>query len=179
MAFWGIVLVFFGAFLCSRNNSPGGASSDSDGRTYRLGLVLAILAGLSLSSGNIFRKLGVTHYGEPILGVAIGSIVALAVMLIYFAGQKRLTAVVVQTPGMLRGGGYLWTGVWTSLALYTTFTALLFSPVSIVNSIKSTEPLFTILASYVFLKKQELLSATFVANACLIVIGIVLIFIGA
>lgn len=180
LAFVGIALVFVGAFLCSRDKcdqSPSGKFSWTKG-AYSYGLMLAVLAGLSLSTGNVFRKMGVTHYGEPIIGVAIGSAVALLIMLIYFAGQKRLGEVVQEVPGMLTGGGYLWAGVLTSLALYTTFTALVFSPVSIVNSIKSTEPLFTILASYVFLKNQESLSAKFVANALLIVVGIVLIFMG-
>lgn len=184
LAFLGIALVFTGAFLCSREPNCQNKPLEESGRdntcgAYKMGLVLAVLAGLSLSTGNVLRKLGVTHYGEPIIGVAIGSLVALAVMFVYFAWQKKLTDVVREVPCMLKGGGYLWTGVLTSLALYTTFTALLFSPVSIVNSIKSTEPLFTILASYVLLKKQEILSGKFVANAVVIVIGIVMIFIGA
>jgi drug/metabolite transporter (DMT)-like permease len=144
---------------------------------YRIGLVLAVLAGVSLGSGNVLRKLGVTHYSQPLIGVTIGSLTALLVMLVVFAWQQRLVEVVRKVPSMLRGGGYLWTGVLTSLALYTTFTALLFSPVSIVNSIKATEPLFTIAGSLFFLKTHEVLTFRFIRYALLIMAGVILIFI--
>jgi drug/metabolite transporter (DMT)-like permease len=184
LALFGITLALTGAYLCSCEQTEITDTKQEDHPAkkpglYRVGIMFALFSGLSFGSGNIFRKIAITSYGEPIIGVAIGSLMALLATLIYFAWKKRLHEIIPEVPSMLRGGGYFWSGIASSLALYTMFTALVFSPVSIVNSIQSTEPLFTILASYLLLKNSEVLSKRLVLSSTVLILGVVLIFIGA
>ncbi len=145
-----------------------------DKKAYRKGFAAALLAGMALGAGNVFRKMGVLHYASPVVGVSISSFAALVYMLILLVRRGRLGQALQSLPEMLRGG-YLWTGALTSLALYATFTALLFSPVSIVNSIKAVEPLFTIIGSYFLLRSRESITARLVYLTLLVITGVILI----
>ncbi|UMZ72497.1 EamA family transporter [Natranaerofaba carboxydovora] len=55
----------------------------------KIGIILGILAGLSLGSGNVFRKLGTDFYGSPFLGVVIGSAVSLITLVIFSFLSKK------------------------------------------------------------------------------------------
>ncbi len=183
-AFFGIAMILAASYYISlellrihktagEEANPAGSGSPRDG-SHRRGLVRAVLAGMALGAGNIFRKLGVTHYASPLIGVSISSFAALLFMLALLARQGRVNEALRDLPAQLRGG-YFWTGVLTSLALYATFAALLYAPVSIVNSIKAAEPLFTIAGSYVLLRTLEAITPLFVGLTLLVITGVAVV----
>lgn len=141
---------------------------------FRRGVLLALAAGLALGTGSVFRKLGLIYYPHPVMGVAVSSLSALVVMLFIFALRGRLGEELRAAPDLLRGG-YLWTGLFTSLAVYAAYAALLRSPVSIVNSVKAAEPFFTILGSSLFLRSYEVITARFAAASVVIILGVVIL----
>lgn len=178
----GIALILTATYFVSlellRINRTEAADSAPDqpprDGAYRRGLVRAVLAGMALGAGNVLRKLGVIHYASPLLGVSISSFAALLFMLALLARQGRMNEALRDFPALLRGG-YFWTGVLTSLALYATFTALIYAPVSIVNSIKAAEPLFTIAGSYILLRSLEAISPRFVGLTLLVIGGVAVV----
>jgi drug/metabolite transporter (DMT)-like permease len=183
-AFFGIALILAATYFISlellrihkasgEDPDPAVSAPPRDG-SYRRGMVGAVLAGLALGAGNVFRKLGVIHYASPLPGVSISSFAALLFMLALLARQGRLNEALRDFPALLRGG-YFWTGVLTSLALYATFTALLYAPVSIVNSIKAAEPLFTIAGSYILLHSLEAISVRFIGLTLLVIAGVAVV----
>lgn len=181
-AFLGIALVLAATYFISLEQlaaqKESGPLADletlSDKKIYRKGLAAALLAGMAYGAGNVFRKMGVLLYASPVVGVSISSFAALVYLLILLVRRGRLGQALESLPRMLRGG-YLWTGVLTSLALYATFTALLFSPVSIVNSIKAAEPLFTITGSYFLLRSREGITLRLLFLTLLVIAGVILI----
>jgi drug/metabolite transporter (DMT)-like permease len=181
-AFMGIALILAATYFISLeqltvqrgSGRPIDLEKLLDKKTYRKGVATALLAGAALGTGNVFRKMGVLHYGSPLVGVSIGSFAALIYMLILLARRGKLDEALVSLPQMFQGG-YLWTGALTSLALYATFSALLFSPVSIVNSIKAAEPLFTIIGSYLLLRSGEAITPRLIYLTLLVIAGVILI----
>lgn len=139
------------------------------------GLVLGLLASLFFAGGNVCRKVGVSYIPSPLLSVTLGSLVAL------------LSAIIVQ---LVRGKGveliyalkninvsYLFSGLFTSLALYSLFSSLNMIPISIASSIGACEGLFTILASMVLLGKKEIINWRVIVGAIVIIGGVILLII--
>jgi drug/metabolite transporter (DMT)-like permease len=181
-SFLGIGLILTATYFISleqgaaqrKSGRPVDVKTFLDKKRYRKGVAAALLAGMALGAGNVFRKMGMLYYGSPVVGVSISSFAALLYMLILLARRGRLGDALESLPKMLKGG-YLWTGALTSLALYSTFSALLFSPVSIVNSIKAAEPLFTITGSYLLLRSREVITKRLVYLTLLVIAGVILI----
>ncbi len=178
-ALLGIALILTATYLISLEQLSWGAVSGpadqpADPKTYRKGIVAALLAGAALGTGSVFRKMGVSYYASPLVGVSISSFTALLYLLIILTRRGRLGEVLQELP-QLYSGGYLWAGVLTSLALYATYSALLFSPVSIVNSIKASEPLFTMAGSVLLLRSREMITPRLLYLTLLVMAGVAVI----
>ena len=145
-------------------------------KTLKLGIILGILAGLSLGAGNVFRKLGTDFYGSPFIGVVVGSIVSLIFVTIFslLTNQLDITKVLKKENFSY---SYVVVGIWYSLATYSIFVALDLAPVSIVNSLSSTQPIFAIILSVIILKKHDLITLRLVFGSLVVIAGSFLIFI--
>ncbi|MGI6096556.1 MAG: EamA family transporter [Dethiobacteria bacterium] len=143
-------------------------------QVLKWGLVFGVLSGLAFGVGNVFRKFGVLYYPFPLAGVTISSWTAFLVISAQFICQNRDLKTLLSFDNIFKGG-YLWAGITSSLAQYSIFFALLFSPVSLVNSIKAGESLFTVLVSWVLLKDQELLNLRFILSALVLLSGVTLV----
>ncbi len=139
----------------------------------KIGIVFGLLAGFFLGSGNVFRKMGIMYIPSSILGVTFGSFAALIAVVIFQAINGRLNILIDGIKRMNKS--YIAAGLYTSMALYTLFIAMKYMPISSVNSITASEPLFTMLGSLILLGKKEVLTVhTFVGSA-VVVSGIILI----
>lgn len=137
------------------------------------GIILGLSAGFFLASGNVFRKVGLTYIPDSILGVSVGSFVAFIAALIFLTMSGRMKSFISAVKKMNRS--YLIAGIWTSVALYALFLALIYIPISVANSITASEPLFTMLASLVLLGKREVLTMRTLAGAAVVITGIILL----
>ncbi|UMZ74171.1 DMT family transporter [Natranaerofaba carboxydovora] len=144
-------------------------------KTLKLGIVLGILAGLSLGAGNVFRKLGTDFYGSPFIGVVVGSIVSLLFVTIYSLLTNQLDIKKVLKKESF-SYSYVIVGIWYSLATYSIFVALDLAPVSIVNSLSSTQPIFAIILSAFILKKHDLITSRLIVGGLVVIVGSFLIF---
>lgn len=185
----GIVIVLVGVFVISWDSNrltkndvididenKTSCSSLLSSRTLKIGIILGILAGLSLGSGNIFRKLGTDFYGNPFIGVLIGSLVSISLVVIssIFTDKIDLSKVFKKTT---ISRSYFIVGLWYSLATYSIFIALDYAPVSIVNALSSTQPFFALILSTLILKKEDLITLMLVIGSIIVIAGSALIFI--
>ncbi len=182
MALLGIFIVLMGILAVSRETEgmlSNGNVQQSDQAALKKGLIIGLLAGLSFGTGNVFRKLGVGFFPYPLLAVAISSFFSLAFLLIFSAFFSQKVDIkticcrkIFNTKSTMP---YIHSGIMTSLALYTVFSALHFSPVTIVNSIAASESLATIFISSLIIRKSEMLNFKLVVSSIIVVLGIVLI----
>ncbi len=194
----GIALVLAGVLFISRETSLNGNGKNSltkapgkdgeevekadfskakDANYVVIGIVLGVLTGLSFGIGNVFRKLGVTYYPYPIIGVAIASFTALICVFAIILWQGKLNLL----PKVFRREvleSYIPGGICTSLGLYSFFYSLNVTPVSIANSIEAIEPMFVFMFSYMFFKKEEGVSLKVVISGLAIIMGVILIILG-
>lgn len=144
-------LIFSGIWLIS---SPSGADD-------RKGIALALLTGFitALSSG--FVRLGMKIQPEPVFGSAIGYAVSAGLLPAFFKFKKK--------------GGEIYfiiAGIFVGLAHFLRYRALINHPVSVVEPIISTYPLFTLLFTALIFRKLEKLSRNIIIGSILIIFGI-------
>lgn len=177
-SFAGIGSILIGIYFLSQE--PHSTSimdrcqEESKDKKHLKGIISGILSGLFIGLGNIFRKLGVIYYPEPIVGVSIGSFAALMVVSVVLI-VKNKTALLRSHVDRGLNAGFIMGGVSTNLALYSLFYALRYIPVSLANSIQASEPLFVILLSLLFFKEEENINRKVIISACAVILGSVLI----
>lgn len=190
-AWTGIAVILVGVFYIAletlNNNSQLAVqevetTDESDGgsevapihkNSSQIGIVLAVLASICLGSGNVFRKAGLLHIPSSLLGVSIGSFFALifCTVLVLLKGKgKEIIEAVRQMKNY-----YFWSGLYTSAALYCLFLSLKLIPVSIANSIQSSEALFTMFASIILLGQKEVLTMRTFIGASIVISGVILL----
>jgi len=118
-------LIFFGVYA---------VSNPKDGKD-RIGLFLGFLTAIFVVLSSYFVKLGLRAYDDPILGASIGF--ATAFLMASLAGRKKF----VEIPTFVLAG--IFVGVGHLLRYY----ALSRYPISVVEPVLSTYPLFTIALS--------------------------------
>jgi len=183
----GSMTILLGVYMVSRETKEmGGLLKTNHFRTqntlqdnkahYKKGILLGLLSGVAFGSGNIFRKLGINLFPSFIMGVSIGSFVALLCSSIFIAikGEAKEGLVALKRYWI---GPYFWSGLLTSLALFCFFQSLQLAPASIVNSIIASECLFTMLFSKIIIGHSEHLNMNTVVRSLVIVIGLIILFI--
>ncbi|MGE5605554.1 MAG: EamA family transporter, partial [Bacteroidota bacterium] len=137
------------------------------------GLILGLIASLFFAGGNVCRKVGVTYLPNPLMGVTIGSLVALvsavSVQLALGKGGQMIAAL----KNINRS--YLFSGIATALALYCLFWSLELTSISVASSIGASEALFTILAGKALLSKKEYLNWRLIIGALVVIGGVIML----
>lgn len=137
------------------------------------GILTGLMATLFLGAGNLCRKAGLNQWPDSILGVVIGGFSGLVFMTVFLLFTGRLKTALMALRHMDRS--YFLSGVFTGLALYLLFLAFNSLPVSVANSFTASEPLFTMAASYLILKKQDRITWQLVLGGLLVIAGAVML----
>lgn len=143
--------------------------------SYKRGVLIGLLSGVTFGIGNIFRKLGISLFPSFIVGVAIASSFALICSVFFLIIRKEWKEAIIALKKYWLGN-YFFTGMFTSFGLYSFFISLQTTPVSLANSIVASESLFTMLFSSIILGKSEQLRISTVFKASLIVLGLIILF---
>lgn len=188
----GIAAVLAGVYLISKRaggqlqvslpSAEAEADSDYSGKQAGQnappnGVMLGVLSGAIYSAGYVLRKLGVSYYPVPVVGVAVGSLTALLINWLILAVQKKVTQVLPALKISLKT--FFPGGLCTSLGLFSFFYALQLTPVSLTNAITASEPFFIFLLTYFFKHHEESLSPAVVLSTCLIIGGVSIIYFSA
>lgn len=174
--FLGIFLAILGVMAVSADMLRSDRAQRKDtgvaGVSWK-GILIGLAATLFLGSGNLCRKAGISHIPDPLLGVTAGGLAGLVFITAFFLCTGRMKAALKALRHM--DGGYLLAGITTGLALYFLFLALNTLPVSVANSFTASEPLFTLLASILILKKQDRVTWLPVLGGALVILGAVVL----
>lgn len=138
------------------------------------GVVTSLLAGFFYGVAAVLTKVGVADFTSPFVGAAIAFLAGLVIMLPASArgvkaavtGQRR-DIIYVLASGVLAAGGII--------SYYAAFTT---TPVAVVTSITSANPLVTILLANLFFQGVERISPRIIMGAVLVVGGVVLVTLG-
>jgi uncharacterized membrane protein len=168
----GIVSVVTGLVLLGYETGRRRESGTARRIEYRY-LVFPIMASLFYAMSVFFRKLGLNAVSSPILGAAFTSGTSWCIFMIaLLKGGNRKALFEVKKQSLVY---FLLGGVTTCIGWFALFTALSIGKVSIVTPIATSYSLVTLLLSYVFLRRVELITPKIVVATILVVGGVVLL----
>jgi len=145
------VLIFAGVYIISM---PKGANDIK-------GVSLALLTGFMAALSSAVVKSGMEIHPDPIFGSAIGYLASASLFPIFFKYRKK-------------GGEkyFIPAGFFVGFGHYMRYRALISYPISVVEPILSTYPLFTILLTAITLRRLEKFSRNIIIGSILIVAGV-------
>ena len=165
----GAAVLASAAILVGQEQRAGNA-----GGTTPVGVWWGLAAAASFGLGNIFRKVGVNLWPEPVLGATIGT--AIAALAIWLTPQGLAAG-----RDLLRGRWgsgeklYALTGVLASFAQQSLFQALQRAPVWQVNAVASMEPLLALVFAMAFLGRRETVTGRLVISVGMVCGGLLLL----
>lgn len=176
----GAAAVLAGLWLLTRDTqsaslegNPGGPKGVSLSPGVLYGLASAACFGI----GYVFRKWGLSFMPSALLGACIGSVSGCAVAFgTACAGRGWRNTIETGIRGVPHW--YWLSGLAMSLALLAQFEAFKRLSASVTSVLFSTEPLWTLLLGYAFLRGQESLTPQVLVSAAIIVAGAVLLVMG-
>ncbi|MEK4009969.1 EamA family transporter [Peribacillus sp. FSL M8-0224] len=111
-----------------------------------------VVSALAYSIGYVMRKEGLAEIPDPFFGTMIGGLVGILIFLIISLLKKKFQQSIVPTFTHFQPWLFA-AGMATSLGQILYFSALMFSDVSRVAIITSTDVVFTLILSAFILKK--------------------------
>ncbi|WP_394236404.1 DMT family transporter [Niallia oryzisoli] len=142
-----------------------------------LGYMYGVVSALAYSIGYVVRKEGLHEIPEPFFGTMIGAFVGILIYILISLVKKTFHQSIVSTfkhyqPWLLGAG------ISTSLGQILFFSALMFSDVSKVSIISSTDVIFTLILSAFIFKTYERTTKMVYMAAIVAMIGAGFIVIG-
>lgn len=136
-------------------------------KTDILGIALGIFTGFTASLSSVMVKAGMTIHPDPVFGSAIGYLASL-VLFPALAGKRiRYDAI-----DLNRYKYFVIGGVFIGAGHYLRYYELARLPVSVVEPVLSTYPLFTFILSYIFIRNIETFNLRTIIGAVCIILGI-------
>jgi uncharacterized membrane protein len=133
-------------------------------------LWLPIIAAGLYGTSVFLRKLGLNEVQSPILGVMTTSLTSWGIVTLFLTKEgTRRDFISINKKAMVF---FLLSGCCTSLAWLSLFYALSMGKVVMVAPLQNSHPLFTVLLSFIFLRKVERVSYKTFIGAILIIAGI-------
>lgn len=167
----GALMIFLGVNVITWQNG-------NQTRWNKRDSIYPLVAAMLYASSTNFRKIGLNQIGFPLAGAAITSTVSL-IVLACFLLIARLRNSAGMTLNLNREAlkYFSISSIISSTAYIFYFLALSASNITNIQPIAGTNPLWSILFSYIFLKQTENITAKTVVGAVVIVLGIALIFV--
>jgi DME family drug/metabolite transporter len=168
IGFWpwvGISLILIGLFLLGIQFFREGIKF-----TKRSGYMIALFAAVGFGLGQGLSKHAMFYLDNPYLGVFVGTSVAL-LCLTFIEGVKGSLISTVKSCYTNVNKLYIWAGILTSFAHLFFYISVSYIHVSYSVAILAADPVFTVILSTFFLKKEESLSGVLILVAILVFIG--------
>lgn len=174
----GILLVLSGIALVIfelKMKKGEGNSQLPAGKMALSSVLFPFLTALSYGLADIFRKLGLNLIPVVLFGTAVNAFTAFILYCLYLFYSKQF----VILKDMDRRGIYFFVlaGFSTAFAWFSWFLSLSLTPISIAGALKSSELLFTLLLSHLFLKREERLGIPVILGGLVVFIGVLIILI--
>jgi drug/metabolite transporter (DMT)-like permease len=171
-------LVIYGLLRFIRaRGGPGAAALGPAPDKPWLGYLFAILAPAFFGIAFVVRKWGLVRYDSVVMGGFLGVVAAFAVIVLIDTFRGEIGRVIKDNFGNI-SWWFVAAGAATTLALLSQYAAFGFLPAWVVGILQSTQGLWTLALSVVFLGQEEHIDRTVVANLFLVVAGVAVIGIG-
>jgi drug/metabolite transporter (DMT)-like permease len=167
----GMCCLVFGGILLE--GTMRNSKKETKNRANTKNILYPLIAAVFIGLGNVLRKLALNEYEQILVGVAVGSLVALTAYGLMILSSSRLRKTVKLDRDSFKFVGLA--GVILCGAWVFNFYALSIEEVTVVSSLRSSTPLFVLLLSYFFLKKLERLSLRLLIGTLFISIGALII----
>lgn len=138
------------------------------------GYVASLLSAIFYGSGHVMTKWAVSGSTPPIVGATIS--LFCGVIVLYLVGWKDFSFGFEKSRKALLF--VLAAGALAAAGVVMLYQALFIAGVAIVSPFAGTTPIFTMLGSYVFLKKIERISFGLLVGCVLVTVGSVLVTVG-
>jgi len=117
--------------------------------------------------------MGLIIYNEPILGIALGYVMALSIYTLMIMMSKNMRSIVSVNRHTFQ---IFWkAGLFMCLGWVMSFYAVLYGDVVIVGPLMNTEPLFIFLFAYMYLRELETVTFKLILGSLIIILGVALI----
>lgn len=137
------------------------------------GYLIAAAAPMFFGVAFVIRKLGLERFDSPLLGAAIGAVAALAALSIYAAVCGELGEKIGRIRNLNRY--FVLAGLGTSLALISQFNAFRTLDAWVVGLFASTQGIWTLVMSWVFLREEEHIDRNVVGAILVVALGVTVI----
>ena len=161
----GTVLVVSGIAI-TRN------SGDFEIRLKDALIFLPIASAAFYGASSVVRKIGLNLLPESSLGAFIGAGASLVSFIFYLVTTQRLREIKLDLESVRY---FLASGIMVTIGWLSMFTALSVGKVSVVSALIGTNPLFSYLLSFIFLKDTESFDFGIVLGCLSIIAGTVVI----
>ncbi|UTR10548.1 DMT family transporter [Evansella sp. LMS18] len=161
----GIILIIVGMFLLGLH-----LFKEDTAISAGAGYWVALYAAAAYGIGQGLSKQGINSLDNPFFGVFIGAVAAFLILSLIEAYRGNLKN---QLGRVLdgRSNHYIAAGVLTSLALLFFYLSISYIHVSYTVAILAADPVFTVILSNFFLKKEESITKLLITVAVLVFIG--------
>jgi uncharacterized membrane protein len=130
--------------------------------------ILPLLAAACYGASSPVRKIGLNILPEPILGSLVGAAVTLAFLSTYFMTSYGRTTLKLHKSSI---GYFVISGIIVSIGWISMFTAQLAGNVTVVSTLIGTNPLFSLILSYILLRNSEEIHWRTTIGCIIIVMG--------
>jgi drug/metabolite transporter (DMT)-like permease len=153
----GAAIVIFGVLLLTSETRSREMDRETEGRLDRVvlaGIGLGLASAGCFGTGQVFRKLGLEITSVPVVGTSIGTFVALLVIgSAAFRGERWREMIAAHRQRV--AWPILVAGLTSALAQYNIFYAYERARVSTASVLGATEPVWTLLAASLLMRRQE------------------------
>lgn len=170
----GVLFILPGVILVSIEKQVASAGGESKVPANQVkGIISCLGAGLFWGASGVLIKPAVGEIGSPFVGVFVSYIAAALIMAgLLFRREQREHLVKLNRSALIP---IAIAGVLTSAANFFRYTALSYSPVSLVRPIESTYILYLLLFSFLFNRKIEVFTPKVIIGMLLVVAGTVIL----
>ena len=146
----------------------------SEKRTLLIGAGFGLSAGIAYGFNSVLVRYGVGEMATPLVGAAISLLTGTVIIGTFGArGVKR--SIKETRKGVVF---MLLSGLVSACGITSSFFALSIAPVVVVSPLQSTNPLFALLFSWLFLGRLEKITVKLLIGCVFVVIGVILITLG-
>lgn len=160
--------------ILRRSSAAAVAGQETDKPTNTLGYVFAAATPLLFGLAFVLRKWGLQSFDSAVLGVLIGATAGLAFLSIGDVIRGRFRTRLTENFRNINKW-FVAAGAAISIALISQFWALTLIPAWVYAVFQSTQVLWVIGLSYIFLKSEERIDTTLVVSTAAVAAGVILI----
>lgn len=167
-------LLGYGGVLLAVGGGVVLASVRGDGSLSfrRTDLLYPVVGAVTYGTVHVFRKLGTDLVAQPTIGAAVNLTTSFVLVTLGLTATGNLDRISAPRRDLLTFGA---AGVVSSLGLASLYAALSLGNVTVVTPIFNASPLFVLLLTGLFLRRDELFSRRVFVGTIAVVAGVVLL----